>query len=140
VPNSRYNSHEKRFIQPIDDMRTKCELTKAQCDMLHTLSDPVRDSIVFFTSEGSVGLSLHPNLVNVIRVGDVVFGLFGVNLPFILRQDDSSRHYEMVNVAHVHNHSFLHAKLKSRPEGTSTEGFWGISVVYELGSVRSSEL
>jgi hypothetical protein len=58
---------------------------------------------MFVTGEGRVGLAYHSDFINGIRAGGVVVSLFGINLPFVLRPDDSTSHYHMVNVAYLND-------------------------------------
>ncbi|KAH7408717.1 heterokaryon incompatibility protein-domain-containing protein [Phaeosphaeria sp. MPI-PUGE-AT-0046c] len=63
-------------------------------DVVHSLSGQT----VFVTDTGCVGRS-----VGDFEEGDVVAGLFGIDLIFILKRADGGR-YRMVNPAHVANH------------------------------------
>jgi hypothetical protein len=53
---------------------------------------------IFFTDTGHIGRS-----TGNVKDGDMLAGLFGINLPFILRPRDAGK-YAMVNVAHVADH------------------------------------
>jgi hypothetical protein len=58
----------------------------------------VAGQTLFCTDTGHVGRS-----TGGLREGDVLTGLFGIDLPFILRKADNGK-YTMVNVAHVAHH------------------------------------
>jgi hypothetical protein len=92
----------------------------------------VQSKTLFVTDKGQVGVSYHPDYVNGIRTGDMVVGLFGVNFPFILRQNDNDT-YQMINVARITDvvwgHEFLrntreHVRMPPLyPEGKSWEDY-----------------
>ncbi|KAF2126584.1 hypothetical protein P153DRAFT_369281 [Dothidotthia symphoricarpi CBS 119687] len=54
---------------------------------------------LFMTEDGQIGEVYHPDRINGIRSGDQLVGLFGINMPFILRP--GPRGYEMINMAHL---------------------------------------
>lgn len=99
-------------------------LTESQSEVLRHLTATAQNLILFVTREGHVGLSYHPDAINGIRPGDVVVGLFGINLPFILRRSVSSKDYNMVNIAFVAHHICSHPALKDAPEGTTENDVW----------------
>jgi hypothetical protein len=84
----------------------------------------VQENILFVTKGGRVGISYHPDAIQGIRSGDVVVGLFGANLPFILRPAELTEEYKMVNVAYVANHNYVHSALENAPEGTTQDDVW----------------
>ena len=70
---------------------------------------------IFFTDRDQIGITYHPDLINGVRVGDEVVGLFGINFPFVLRRvtenlGNGSVH-TMVNLAHVADHQWEHEFL-----------------------------
>jgi hypothetical protein len=71
-----------------------------------------------------VGLSYHPDTINGIRPGDVVVGLFGINLPFVLRPVSDGENYEMINVAYICKHSYSNPALVGLPEETTEKDIW----------------
>jgi hypothetical protein len=85
---------------------------------------PAEKKVLFVTKEDQVGIVYHPDALNGIRVGDVVVGLFGVSLPFVLRLTKSGEKYEMVNIANVAGHDHEHLGLESAPEGTAEHDVW----------------
>jgi hypothetical protein len=68
--------------------------------------------IVFVTDNNLVGMCEHEGASAGVRSGDVLVGLFGVNLPFNLRcnNDESSTH-SMIQNASVANHQWGHEFL-----------------------------
>jgi hypothetical protein len=75
-------------------------------DMCAEIIENTHTRCVFVTAD-KVGSVYHPDLKNAIQPGDQVVGLFGVNLPFILRQNNDYT-YQMINVARVVNHKWGH--------------------------------
>ncbi|KAF1934846.1 hypothetical protein EJ02DRAFT_488412 [Clathrospora elynae] len=110
-----------------------------------SLSLRCRNRILFVTNEGHIGLSYHPDAVDGIRESDILTGLFGINVPFILRQiqlgnddhsDDipdeapdertqpiSQSRYQMINIALVANHKYGHNFVESAAPGTKWQYF-----------------
>ncbi|KAF2820717.1 hypothetical protein CC86DRAFT_397899 [Ophiobolus disseminans] len=90
---------------------------KAIMELRFQITFSVANKVLFVTETGQVGLSYHSDLVNGIRAGDLVVGLFGLNFPFILRAraDDNGTH-QMINVTgisgHEWGHEFLHNTQK----------------------------
>jgi hypothetical protein len=101
---SLYNERKNSFAMMADDTGTG--LSEAQRRVLVELSDDsmVHDSIMFVTDNDRAGLVYHPDFVNCIRVGDAVVGLFGYNLPFVLRKAETGPYYQVVNIAYVNEH------------------------------------
>lgn len=46
-----------------------------------------------------------------VESGDVVCGLFGIQMPFVLRRAAAS--YTMVGIAHIGGHTYEHATVES---------------------------
>jgi hypothetical protein len=77
-----------------------------------------RNRTLFFTDEGHIGLSYHPDAVNGIHQDDVLVGLFGINLPVLLRPvhcdltlDSTHGEHErflLINIARVSGHKYGH--------------------------------
>jgi len=84
----------------------------------------LKNQIIFVTSEGYAGMSYRPDTVNGIRPGDVLVGLFGVNIPFVLRRSESGKEYQMINVAWVVDHGCCVAPLTDAPEETTQDDVW----------------
>jgi hypothetical protein len=61
---------------------------------------------LYLTDTGHVGLALGD-----VREGDILAGLFGIEPPFILREDGRG-HYTMVNVAYVVGHELVLGERK----------------------------
>jgi hypothetical protein len=125
----------EKDLHPRAKIRTTCQhlfqktaddlvLTREQCHVLVEISEPVQDQIVFVTSQGHVGLVYHPDPTNGIRRGDVVVGLFGINVPFVLRQASDGKSYEMINIAYVGGHSCSQPALVGLPDETTEEDVW----------------
>jgi hypothetical protein len=75
-------------------------------DMCAEVIENTYTRCVFVTAD-KVGSVYHPDLKNAIHPGDQVVVLFGVNLPFILRQNNDHT-YQMINVARMVNHKWGH--------------------------------
>lgn len=88
---------------------------KAVTEIRSQIMSSAANRILFVTENGQVGLSYHSDLVNGIRAGDLVAGLFGLNLPFILRANDDGS-YQMINVTGISKHVWGHGFLHNRPE------------------------
>lgn len=81
--------------------------------------------VLFTTDGGRNGMSYHPDTFRGILPGDVVVGLFGVNLPFILRPlDKEGKTYRMVNVAYLSGHECFHVSLRNAAKGTTEDDVW----------------
>jgi hypothetical protein len=81
-----------------------------------------------------VGIVYHPDIMEGIRAGDVVVGLFGTSLPFVLRPINSKQEYEMVNFAFIADHDYVYTGLESAPEGTTELDVWkGLREVWTAG-------
>ncbi|XPS79688.1 hypothetical protein M3J09_011662 [Ascochyta lentis] len=108
--------------------------------MLTYLTLGCRNRILFVTNEGHVGCSYHPDAANGIRAGDVITGLFGLNVPFILRsvstpaglstvkRDDYPEKYQMINMAHVGAHTYGHDFIENAPAGAKWQEFSGLGL------------
>jgi hypothetical protein len=107
-----------------DQTANESGLTNEQCNKLVDVSHSARGQIIFVTSEGCVGMAYHPEKINGIRRGDVVVGLFGINLPFVLRHVPDSGSYEMINIAYVGEHQYSHPALVRLPEETTEDDIW----------------
>lgn len=118
------DAYEELLAYPEDDIPLDTELTPSHTAVMRELTKTAQNQIVFVTSEGHVGLSYHPNAIAGIRSGDIVVGLFGVNLPFILRRKESSSNYQMVNIAYVADYICAHSTLNDAPSGTTEEDIW----------------
>jgi hypothetical protein len=94
------------------------------------------DSIAFITNKGRAGLAYHPDMLNGVRPGDVVVGLFGVNQPFVLRRVGQMNQYKMVNIAYIGKHTLYHPKLEAAAEGTTEDDIWGDLEHYNLQEYR----
>lgn len=57
--------------------------------------------IAFVTHKGVVGISYHPDPLDGIRPGDRIVDLFGMNMPFVLRENYQDLTWQMINVAGV---------------------------------------
>jgi hypothetical protein len=75
-------------------------------DMCAEIIENTYTRYIFVTAD-KVGSVYHPDLKNAIHPGDHVVGLFGVNLPFILRQNNDHT-YQMINVARLVHHKWGH--------------------------------
>lgn len=75
-------------------------------------------------------------MLNGTRPGDVVVGLFGVNLPFVLRQVERSNQYQIVNVASVSGHDLHHPELEEIVDGTTEDDIWEDLERYGLQEYR----
>lgn len=91
---------------------------------LFTKRGPPFNKTIFVTSNSHVGLTYHPDMLNGIRPGDVVVGLFGVSLPFVLRKVEQSNQYQIINVASVSGHDLYHPELEGAAEGTTEDDVW----------------
>jgi hypothetical protein len=120
----RANMDEEHFTQSAWEMHTDTTSTSSQSQVLSDLAFATEEISLFVTSEGRVGTSYHPNTINDIRSGDIVVGLFGANLPFILRKTNPGNNYQMLNIAYVVDHNHVHPALQSAPEGTTEEDVW----------------
>jgi hypothetical protein len=125
----------EKDLHPRAKIRTTCQhlfqktaddlaLTREQCHVLVEISEPAQDQIVFVTSQGHVGLVYHPDPTNGIRRGDVVVGLFGINIPFVLRQASDGKSYEMINIAYVGGHTYSQPALVGLPDETTENDVW----------------
>jgi hypothetical protein len=92
---------------------TETGLSQAQCRVLVEFNDDsmVHDSIMFVTDNSQEGFAYHPDFINGIRAGDVVVGLLGYKLPFVLRKAETCSKYQMVNLAYVNEHVLGHHML-----------------------------
>jgi hypothetical protein len=72
-------------------------------DTCTNIVSSVSNKIIFVTDTGHIGRLYHPDLINGVRPGDVVAGLFGIKFPFVLRPDEHDT-YRMINVAAIHPH------------------------------------
>lgn len=111
------------------------------------------DFILFVTEEGHVGTVYHPEPTTAVQPGDVVAGLFGINLPFVLRPlpqkehskrrayaskvrrflgsnekqrtntEPGERKYSMVNIAHVVGHQYGHDFVQNAKPDARWEAF-----------------
>jgi hypothetical protein len=102
----------------------------------HEIPFNVDEKTLFVTKESHVAISYHPDPIQGIRPGDVVVGLFGVSIPFILRPADSGEEYQMVNVAYVADHNYCHAALESTPKGTTQDDVWNDLAKFGLQEYR----
>lgn len=64
-----------------------------------------------------MGRTYHPDTTNGIIPGDLFVGLFGANIPFILRRLGNAERYTMLNAAYVEGHIYGHKKVQDAPEG-----------------------
>lgn len=71
---------------------------------------------IFVTKDGCIGSTYHPDLVNGVRPGNLVVGLFGINLPFILSPAGHDT-YRMINIARVVGHKWGHDFLRIKANG-----------------------
>jgi hypothetical protein len=60
--------------------------------------------LFFWTDTGRLGVTVDDGLV---QIGDAVVGLFGVNLPFVLRKLDNG-YFRMINIARLGGHTMGH--------------------------------
>ena len=120
----------EKLIRAIDGAELRSEDQIASCTQIMTerLDDDefhiedsnvldfflqTREHRVFITKENHVGMTYHPDPDGV-RKGDVLVGLFGLNLPFVLRpvpgtlDEHGIPSYQMINIAHVAHHKFEH--------------------------------
>lgn len=87
----------------------------------YAVSAPALHRTMFITEEGHVGLAYHPDVFNGIRVGDVVVGLYGLNIPYVLRQVGGG--YQVINIAHVAGHEFGHEFFAEGEDGATWRDF-----------------
>jgi len=99
-------------------------LTEDEATNLKHVARRPNNRVFFITSEGHTGVAYHPDAVSGIRPGDVLVGLFGVNIPLLLRRSESGKDYHMINVAHVAKHACCHAPLMDAPEETTEDDVW----------------
>jgi hypothetical protein len=99
-------------------------LTEEQHQTFVELSQSAWGDFIFVTKENHVGSSYHPDPINGIRPGDVVVGLFGINLPFVLQPASDGENYEMINVAYIGKHSYSNPALVGLPEETTEKDIW----------------
>jgi hypothetical protein len=96
------------------DSKTEVIFPSLFFDVLVALSGH-EECHIFFTDSDQVGITHHADLINGVRVGDEVVGLFGINFPFVLRcateNSDDGSVYTMVNLAHVADHQWEHEFL-----------------------------
>jgi hypothetical protein len=118
--NSLYNHHKESFAIMADDTGTG--LSEAQCRISVELSDDpmVHNSIMFVTDNSRVGFAYHPDLINGIRPGDVVVGLFGYKLPLLLRKAETCSNYQIVNFAYVNETSWATTRWELQTRGRRT--------------------
>lgn len=100
-------------------------------DLLSGVKDIVRliegraNRIIFTTEEGHVGALYHPDPLVGVQSGDVVVGLFGTNVPFVLRpvpkMDGEEQTYTMVNLAYVAGHKCGHEFVANPEPGAKWE-------------------
>jgi hypothetical protein len=85
------------------------------------------DRIIFITEQGHCGALYHPNPRTALQPGDIVVGLFGLNVPFALRPlprtDSEEERYAMINLAFVAGHEYGHEFVKSSGPGTKWKDF-----------------
>jgi hypothetical protein len=106
--------------------------TEEESELLNHIDVVMKDRTVLFTSEGHICLSYHPDAVNGFRPGDILVGLFGANIPFILRPLPSGKDFQMINVAYVFNHVCCRSILVDIPEETPAEYIWNNLEQYGL--------
>jgi hypothetical protein len=127
-----YTEIEATFKQLLDKRGSNIALTNRQLSMLGELDWNTRKIIIFVTSEGHVGMVYHPDIINGIHPGDVVVGLFGINLPFVLRRASDGNNYEIINIAYIGEHMYSQPALVGLPEETTEKDIWDNLRTYGL--------
>ncbi|PVI03814.1 hypothetical protein DM02DRAFT_625517 [Periconia macrospinosa] len=113
------------FVQRGRELNTLKDYCRYECILLR-IWDLTWHITLFITDNGRIGLTYHPDR-NGVRLGDVVVGLFGVNLQFVLhptediRPENQDTIYNMVNVAFVLDHEYLHDFIVDGPEDPDWE-------------------
>ncbi|KAF2026970.1 hypothetical protein EK21DRAFT_115341 [Setomelanomma holmii] len=120
--------HVVKFQRLLDlspcDRRPRNEMTDHEAFFMEACCIRVYNKILFTTDARHIGETYHPDAVSGIEPGDIVAGLFGINLPFILRQNESTGEYRMIAVAHIVDHAYNHSSLTNAPEGTTEDDIW----------------
>jgi hypothetical protein len=109
---SAYNAFKKLFNhvkkgRPIDDtMREEDQITipKHLNEIKRVTAPACLDNTFFVSDTQRIGRCIGP-----VAKGDVLVGLFGIDIPFILRKEDDE--YIMIGIAHVADHSYKHVNV-----------------------------
>jgi hypothetical protein len=85
------------FPSPLDE-----ETLNTYLPSLLKTAEYVNHGTFFLTDQGQLGRSYHPRTDGILP-GDLLVGLFGIDMPFLLRPQDDGKH-RMINVAFVVDH------------------------------------
>ncbi|KAL1606240.1 hypothetical protein SLS60_003642 [Paraconiothyrium brasiliense] len=80
------------------------------------------DETIFVTDYGRLGRIYYHDPNDSVKIGDIVVGLFGVNLPFVLRPNENGT-YRILNLAFILDHECKHDFLHNVGEGATWEEF-----------------
>ncbi|OSS48751.1 hypothetical protein B5807_06858 [Epicoccum nigrum] len=116
VMDPQLSEHLPEVFEQLLDSETEVTFPSIFFDVLVALSGH-EECHIFFTDNDQIGITYHPDLINGLRVGDEVVGLFGINFPFVLRcvagELDDETVCKMVNLAHVAGHQWEHEFLRN---------------------------